>query len=78
MTSIADGPSPFQAILPIRIIIPSMVRGYTLERTVNFLSEETTELYIKYSEEVPQLKKLLGAKNALQRRALPALERRGV
>lgn len=51
--------------------------AYALEYTVHFLGEQRTELYGKYCLGVAQLKNVLGAKNNLQRRALPGLERCG-
>lgn len=54
-----------------------MFRTSALECTVHFLSEQRTVLYEKYCSGVAQLKNVLGAKNALQRRALPGMGRRG-
>jgi hypothetical protein len=49
--------------------------SYTLEYSVTFLCEERTEMYEQCFEGVPQLKKVLGTKNAWQSWALPNLER---
>lgn len=54
-----------------------MYMTFALEHLVHFLSEERTEPYKQYGEGAPQLKNVLGAKNSLQRRALPGLERCG-
>lgn len=50
---------------------------YALEYSVQFLSEKQTKLYEWYYWGVSQLKIVLDAKNGLQDRALPVLERRG-
>lgn len=50
---------------------------YVLECRVQFLSEKQTKLYEWYYWGVSQLKIVLDAKNGLQDRALPVLERRG-
>ncbi len=54
-----------------------MIMTYAIECTVHFLSEQRTELYEQYCSGVAQMKNVMCIKNALQRWALPNLERRG-